>query len=197
MSKTFRLLVGLAVVGAIVVVAPQAYAEVEPGGWTPASPGFKVQQKGCGKVNNLTFQLTCSNGSGEQRAERRYDTYTGGTHQFEGYFKITSMGGSRISLKQTFKTTGPFFLLAVEKGGRLYAVHGGNTIATGATVGTTVRVNTVHVVGKTRRVYINGSLKDTVSSPSGSFYDKFGAYRTGSGQGPITVEWSNIRFWTK
>lgn len=197
MSKTFRLLVGLAVVGALVVVAPQAYAEVEPGGWTPASPGFKVQQKGCGKVNNLTFQLTCSNGSGEQRAERRYDTYTGGTHQFEGYFKITSMGGSRISLKQTFKTTGPFFLLAVEKGGRLYAVHGGNTIATGATVGTTVRVNTVHVVGKTLRVYINGSLKDTVSSPSGSFYDKFGAYRTGSGQGPITVEWSNIRFWTK
>lgn len=197
MSKTFRLLVGLALVGALVVVAPQAYAEVEPGGWTPASPGFKVQQKGCGKVNNLTFQLTCSNGSGEQRAERRYDTYTGGTHQFEGYFKITSMGGSRISLKQTFKTTGPFFLLAVEKGGRLYAVHGGNTIATGATVGTTVRVNTVHVVGKTHKVYINGSLKDTVSSPGGSFYDKFGAYRTGSGEGPITVEWSNIRFWTK
>jgi hypothetical protein len=197
MSKTFRLLAGLALVGALVVVAPQAYAEVEPGGWTPASPGFKVQQKGCGKVNNLTFQLTCSNGSGEQRAERRYDTYTGGTHQFEGYFKITSMGGSRISLKQTFKTTGPFFLLAVEKGGRLYAVHGGNTIATGATVGTMVRVNTVHVVGKTHKVYINGSLKDTVSSPGGSFYDKFGAYRTGSGKGPITVEWSNIRFWTK
>lgn len=197
MSKTLRLLAGLALVGALVVVAPQAYAEVEPGGWTPASPGFKVQQKGCGKVNNLTFQLTCSNGSGEQRAERRYDTYTGGTHQFEGYFKITSMGGSRISLKQTFKTTGPFFLLAVEKGGRLYAVHGGNTIATGATVGTTVRVNTVHVVGKTHKVYINGSLKDTVSSPSGSFYDKIGAYRTASGKGPITVEWSNIRFWTK
>ena len=63
----------------------------------------------------------------EQRAERRYDTYSSGTRQFEGYFKITSMGGSRISLKQTFKTTGPFFLLAVEKGGRLYAVHGGNT----------------------------------------------------------------------
>jgi hypothetical protein len=85
----------------------------------------------------------------------------------------------------------------VERGGRLYAVHGGNTIATGATVGTTVRVNTVHVVGKTHKIYINGSLKDTVSSPSGSFYDKFGAYRTASGKGPITVEWSNIQFWQK
>jgi hypothetical protein len=197
MSKTFRLLAGLALVGALVVVAPRAYAEVEPGGWKPASPSFNVQQRGCGRVDNLTFRLTCSSGSGDQRAERRYATYTGGTHQFEGYFRITSMGGSRISLKQTFKTTGPFFLLAVEKGGRLYAVHGGNTIATGATVGTTVRVNTVHVVGKTHKVYINGSLKGTVSSPSGSFYDKFGAYRTASGKGPITVEWSNVRFWTK
>jgi hypothetical protein len=197
MAKTFRLLAGLALVGGLLMVAPRAYAEVEPGGWKAVSPSFTVQERGCGKVNDLTFTLTCSSGSGDNRAERRYATYTGGTHQFEGYFKITSMGGSRISLKQTFKTSGPFFLLAVEKGGRLYAVHGGNTIATGATVGTTVRVNTVHVVGKTHKIYINGSLKDTVSSPSGSFYDKFGAYRTASGKGPVTVEWSNVHFWQK
>jgi hypothetical protein len=197
MSKTLRVLAGLALVGGLVVAAPRAFAEVEPGGWKPVSPSFTVQERGCGKVNGLTFTLTCSSGSGDNRAERRYATYTGGTHQFEGYFKITSMGGSRISLKQTFKTSGPFFLLGVEKGGRLYAVHGGNTIATGATVGTTVRVNTVHVVGKTHKIYINGSLKDTVSSPSGSFYDKFGSYRTASGKGPITVEWSNIQFWQK
>ncbi|MFI9555097.1 hypothetical protein [Nonomuraea endophytica] len=37
---------------------------------------------------------------------------------------------------------GPFFMMAVERGGRLYAVHGGTTIATGATLRTTVRVNT-------------------------------------------------------
>jgi hypothetical protein len=197
MSKTLRVLAGLALVGGLSVVAPRAYAEVEPGGWNPVSPSFSVQQRGCGNVNGLTFTLTCSSGSGDNRAERRYATYTGGTHQFEGYFKITSMGGSRISLKQTFKTSGPFFLLGVERGGRLYAVHGGNTLATGATVGTTVRVNTVHVVGKTHKIYINGSLKDTVSSPSGSFYDKFGANRTASGKGPITVEWSNIQFWQK
>ena len=58
-------------------------------------------------------------------------------------------------------------------------------------------VNTVHVVGKELRVYINGSLRFTMSSPGGSFYDKFGAYRTASGAGPITVVWSNISFWTK
>jgi hypothetical protein len=190
-----RILVGV-VVGLLVLAGP-AVAQVESGPWTEYSPTFTVQQRGCGKVSDLTFTLTCSTGSGDQRAERRYATYTGGTRQFEGSFKITSLTGSRISLKQTFKVTGPFFLLAVERGGRMYAVHGGDTIATGATVGTSVRVNTVHVVGSKHRTYINGSLKHTVDSPSGDFYDKFGAYRTASGKGPATVVWSGIRFWRK
>ena len=166
----------------------------------PRLAGLLGAAAGCGQISGLTFRLTCSTGSGDQRAERRYTTYTGGTHQFEGSFKITSMGGSRISLKQTFRDgsgAGPFFLLAVEKGGRLYAVHGGETIATGATVGTSVRVNSVNQVGSTHKVYINGSQKDSVPSPDGSYYDKFGSYRTASGQGPITVEWSGIGFWHK
>jgi hypothetical protein len=193
-----RALAGLTLAcGLLVAGAPSARAEVEPGGWTSYSPSFKIQERGCGDVNDLTFKLTCSNHSGDQRAERRYATYSDGSRQFEGYFRITSMAGSRICLKQTFKTSGPYFLLAVERGGRLYAVHGGDTIATGATIGTTVRVNTVHVVGSRHRTYINGSLKHTVSSPGGSFYDKFGAYRTGSGNGPVTVEWSGIQFWRK
>lgn len=179
----------------LLLLAPSASAEVEPGGWTSYSPTFSVQERGCGDVNNLTFKLTCSTGSGDQRAERRYATYSSGSRQFEGYFKITSMAGSRISLKQTFGS-GPFFMLAVERGGRLYRV-GGDTIATGATVGTTVRVNTVHVVGSAHRTYINGSQRHSMSSPSGSFYDKFGSYRTNSGAGPITVQWSDVRFWRK
>ncbi|MFI7706771.1 hypothetical protein [Nonomuraea sp. NPDC049480] len=194
------LLVGAAATGLLApaVTTLPAWADpVESGPWTSYSPTFNVQERGCGDVSDLTFRLTCSTGSGDQRAERRYATYSGGTRQFEGHFRITGLEGSRISLKQTFKTTGPFFMLAVERGGRLYAVHGGTTIATGATVGTTVRVNTVHVVGSTHRTYINGSLKHTVDSESGSFYDKFGAYRTNSGQGPATVEWSGIRFWRK
>jgi hypothetical protein len=193
-----RMLAGMAIALALLpVAAPPASAEVEPGGWIAYSPSFKLQQKGCGRISDLTFKLTCSDSSDEQRAERRYETYSSGSRQFEGYFTITSMAGSRISLKQTFKTTGPFFLLAVERGGRLYAVESGNTVAIGATVGTAVRVNTVHVVGDKLKVYINGSLKYTLSSPSGSFYDKFGAYRTASGQGPITVQWSGIKFWHK
>ena len=197
MSRKLCALAGFSLVFGLLAPAPTASAEVEPGGWTSYSPSFRVQERGCGDVSNLTFRLTCSSGSGDQRAERRYATYSGGTRQFEGYFRITSMGGTRISLKQTFKTSGPYFMLAVERGGRLYAVHGGKTIARGATVGTRVRVNTVHRVGSNHKTYINGSLKHTVSSRGGSFYDKFGAYRTGSGRGPVTVEWSGIRFWRK
>jgi hypothetical protein len=187
---------GILAAASLLLLAPNAYAQVESGTWKTWSPGYNVQQVGCGSVSGSTFKLTCSSSSGEQRAERRYDTYSGGTHQFEGYFKINSMGGSRISLKQTF-ASGPFFLLAVESGGRMYSVEGGATISGGATVGTTVRVNTVNQVGSSHRTYINGSLKNTMSSPGGSYYDKLGAYRTASGQGPISVTWSNIKFWTK
>lgn len=200
MVKRLRSLAGVAFTTGLLLTAQPAVAQVEAGPWTSYSPSFNVQERGCGDVSDLTFRLTCSSGSGDQRAERRYATYTGGTRQFEGSFRITSMGGTRISLKQTFKDApgaGPYFMLAVERGGRLYAVHGGTTIATGATVGTTVRVNTVHVVGSQHRTYINGSRKHSTGSSGGNFYDKLGAYRTASGQGPATVVWSNIRFWRK
>lgn len=199
MSRKTRTATVLSAAGVLFMAAPTASAEVEPGGWNSVSPSFTVQERGCGQVSDLTFQLTCSTASGDQRAERRYATYTGGNRQFEGYFRIASMGGTRISLKQTFNesASGPYFMLAAERGGRLYAVHGGTTLSTAGTVGATVRVNTVHQVGSSHRTYINGSLKHTYSSPGGSFYDKFGAYRTDSGSGPATVVWSNVKFWSK
>jgi hypothetical protein len=202
MSRRLRLWAGalaaFLVAGGLTAIAGTAEASVGTGPWTSISPSFTTQEKGCGSISGLTFKLTCSTASGEQRAERRYATYSGGTRQFEGYFKINSMSGTRISLKQTFnQDNGPYFLLAVERGGRMYNVEGGATLGTGATVGTSVRVNTIHVVGSNLKIYINGSLKQTVSSPSGNFYDKFGTYRTSSGAGPISVTWSNIKFYQK
>ncbi|HEV2374457.1 MAG TPA: hypothetical protein VGS19_20135 [Streptosporangiaceae bacterium] len=194
--------VGTIVCGLLIAAAPAASAGVThtraaPRTWIPYSPSFTVQQQGCGVVNGLVFKLTCTSTGGFDRAERRYVDYSRGAHKFQGTFVITSMVGSRISLKQTFQDfVGPYFLMAVETGGTLYAVEGGQTIASGvATVGTPVTVDTVHYIGNKLQVYINGSLKYTTSSPSGSFYDKFGAYRTDSGHGPITVKWSNLKFW--
>jgi hypothetical protein len=157
MRKKLHALAGASVLGAMLLAAPVANAQVEPGGWISSTPSYNLQQVGCGTASGLTFKLTCSSSSGEQRAERRYVDYTG-SHQFEGSFKINSMGGSRVSVKQTFDDSapGPYFLLAVEQGGRMYSVEGGATIATGATVGTTVKVDTVNVPGSTHRTYING-----------------------------------------
>lgn len=188
------LILGLTLAAAPAVSAAPAGPAIT---WTQYSPSYTVQQEGCGSVSGSTFTLSCSNSGQEyDRAERRYADYSSGSHRFNGTFKITSMGGSRISLKQTFNdNVGPYFLLAVESGGRLYSVEGGATVSSGATVGTSVNVETIQTVGSQEQVYINGSLKYTTSSPSGSFYDKIGAYRTSSGSGPITVQWSNLAFY--
>ncbi|HEX3783469.1 MAG TPA: hypothetical protein VHX38_27715 [Pseudonocardiaceae bacterium] len=193
------IVLGLTVAAVPAVSAAQAQSSTAQPAitWTKYSPSYTVQQEGCGVVSGSTFTLTCSNsGSEYDRAERRYADYSSGSHKFVGTFKITSMGGSRISLKQTFHdNVGPYFLLAVESGGRLYSVEGGATVASGATVGTSVNVETIQTVGSTLQVYINGSEKYSESSPSGSFYDKIGTYRTSSGSGPITAEWSNLSFY--
>jgi hypothetical protein len=189
----------LASAGSLVLSAPAANAQVEGSGWSSYSPGFSVQQQGCGTVSGLTFSLSCSSTSGVQRAERRYDTYCGATRQFQGTFRINSMGGNRISLKQTFGPSDADFMLAVDSSRRLYSVrNGGATIAPAGTApnGRSVTVNTVHA-GSTHRIYINGSLRLTYGGLSGCHYDKFGAYRTDSGNGQVSVTWSNIRFWQK
>jgi hypothetical protein len=181
---------------------------VEPGDWTEDSPAFTEQTSGGGEVDDLTFTLpaTPDDDNETPRAERRYHdyadgdmNYSTGVRQFSGTFTIGSMGGDKISLKQTFdKEGGPFFLMAVEQGGRLYSVKGGGeTIADGvAQVGAAVRVNTVHDTSThVFRVYINDQLKFTVNDvPDGQYYDKFGAYVTNSGSGDISVTWSDVHF---
>jgi len=171
---------------------------VEPDNWAEDSPSFDEQAKGGGQVQDLTFTLPGGTGDEDEppRAERRYHDYANdeynystGVHQFSGTFTINSMGGDRISLKQTFnEDDGPYFMMAVERGGRLYNVKGGTTIADGvAQVGTPVQVHTVHdTSARVYRVYINGSLAYTATDvPEGQYYDKLGAYQTDNRSGDI------------
>lgn len=182
---------------------------LESGSWVEDFPSYSQQQCAGGSVNGNTFSIPQSpNGStsgsgcanGHLRAERRYkDDYSSGVHQFGGEFKINSMSGSRISVKQTFNgDDGPFFIMAVEQGGRLYSVEGSKTIAEGvAKVGSTVRVHTVHNANNHRfSVYINGKeMYRDENAPSGSFYDKIGAYTTDSGTGGLSITWNDVQFW--
>jgi hypothetical protein len=176
--------------------APAANAQIGSG-WTAYSPSFTVQLEGCGANSGLVFKLTCSSTSGFQRAERRYADIKSTQSQFQGTVVVNSLTGDRINLKQTFQDgIGPWNMIAVKKPGTLYEVEGGNTLAS-YTIGTAVRINTItNTSTGTTQVYINGSLKETKTGGS-SLYDKFGTYRTSSGQGPVTATWSSIHFWKK
>ncbi len=195
---------------ATAATAVLAASPVGGGTWHKVSPGYSIQECAGGNVNGNNYILpTKPNGStsgpgcsnGHLRAERRYSNdYSSGVHQFAGKFKINSLGGDRVSLKQTFNgAAGPYFMMAVDKSGRLYSVRSGATIATGvAKVGATVQLHTVHDVGARKMtVYVNGKSVYTTDSPGGSFYDKYGAYTTDSGSGPADVTWSDVAFWTR
>ncbi|HXF09927.1 MAG TPA: carbohydrate-binding domain-containing protein [Desulfuromonadaceae bacterium] len=172
-------------------------------GWAQYFPGMHVQKVGNVSYSSSggteTFSINGSDSSSEQRCEERVeDDFSSGTRQFEGFVKVTSLGGSGISLKQTFQANnGAFLMVAIKSGssGTLYDVHSGTTLATGV-IGVSVRVNTVTDCGANKSYeYINGSLKNTISGGTAPFYNKYGTYRLGSGSGPIKAQWSGIRFW--
>lgn len=175
-----------------------AQAQVANGPWSSWSPTYTTQLKGSGSVSGSTYSISNSSTSTEERAERRYQTFTSGSKQFQGTVKVNSLGGDRICLKQTFQDgVGPWNMVAVKKPGSLYEVEGGATLAS-YTIGTSVRINTVTYTGSDHvAVYVNGSMVEDVTGGAGSYYDKLGVYRTGSGQGPVSATWSSIQFWQK
>ncbi|KAF5667065.1 hypothetical protein FHETE_5768 [Fusarium heterosporum] len=153
------------------------------------------------RPNGSTEGSGCKNG--HLRAEQSVKNhYTNGVHQFTGKFKIHSFGGDGISLKQTFHgDQGAWHMIAVKKDGMLYSVGGGakGVIANGvAKVGSTVTINTIHdLEARTFKVYVNGQQKYASSSPGGTFGDKYGAYATVTGTGPINVEWTDVEYYTR
>src|ERR1044072_9620588 len=86
----------------IVGLSATAQAQVATGPWSSWNPSFNTQTAGCASISGSTFSLSCSSASGEQRAERRYETFSIGTKQFQGTGRANSLGGDRISLQQTF-----------------------------------------------------------------------------------------------
>ena len=175
-------------------MAPAASAQVGSG-WTSITLEKHQDIDGCGSISGSTHKLTCSGGSGWQRAEYKLGSSTSGQRQFQGDLKVVSLSGTGISLKQTFKApSSAFFMLAVRSGGTLYQ-HGAGTTFMSNIIGKTLRINTT-IGGGAHRFYLNGSLRKTTSA-SGSFFDKYGVYKTTSGTGPVTAQWTGIRSWRK
>ena len=174
-------------------------------GWTETHPKFQPQLRGTGPSYQTSdgveiFSLTNAVKEGDERAEIRvWDDYSSGTHQFQGDLKVTSLPGSGITVKQTFQSKeGAWFLCTVDP-----AMHGtlrdhkDKTILATNVIGRTVRLNTIHDMDTGKfYVYVDGVLKETKSSVQNvSYNDKYGTYRSTSGYGPVTVEWSNVRVW--
>jgi hypothetical protein len=162
-------------------------------GWTSTSVSYTSQvSSGC-SISGSTF--TIDGGSG--RAEHRYTTITSGSRQFQGTFKVTSLGGNRVNVWQTFsETNGPWQIGGVDKSaGEIYEVEGG-THLNSFSVGTSYRINTIATSGGSVQVYVNGSQKESKTGGD-SPYNKVGSYASASGAGPCTTTWSSIAFWKK
>ena len=165
------------------------------------APPKRVQTRGCatygGSGGVEMFGLNCASTSGDNRAEQRIENdYTAGTRQFDGEMRVVSLGGTNVSVKQTFMpNNGAFLMIAVAADGRLYSVGDNGVLATGV-VGKWVRVTTIHDVrAGTHEMYADGALKVTkTGARQVAWHDKYGTYRLGSGRGPIVVEWRNVKF---
>jgi hypothetical protein len=171
-------------------------------GWTAYTPSMELQESGdvshSGSIGGTeTFSINGSTTSSTQRCEQRAeDDFSSGTGQFQGMVKVTSLGGTGISLQQDKAANGgTWMMIAVDNDGTLYCVNPGTTIATGV-VGVTVQINTItDADAKTTTAYVNGSKKATLNDISPPIYHKYGTYRLDSGKGPITAEWSGIQYW--
>ncbi|KAL4726668.1 hypothetical protein ACLX1H_005556 [Fusarium chlamydosporum] len=195
----------------IAISVPLALATSPLGGgkWKKVMPQLNPQQCAGGQIKDDVMYLPpkanssktgsgCRNGHLGAEFDSK-DHYTTGVHQFTGKFTIESFKGDRISLKQTIGNKGAWFMLAADHNGNLYVVGGRGLIAEGvAKVGATVTANTIHDADKgSYKVYINGEQRYSTTSPRDIWGDKYGAYATVRGSGPITVRWTDVEFYTR
>jgi hypothetical protein len=186
-----------------VISSWSATAKAQVGsGWTADTPVLRLQVRGCAAHSAAggveTFRLTCADTGSDNRAEQRIENdYSAGTRQFEGEVRVVSLGGTNVSVKQTFMpNNGAFLMIAVAADGRLYSVGDNGVLATGV-IGKWVRINTIHDVSAgTHKMFADGVLRVVKSGARQvAWHDKYGSYRLGSGRGPMVVEWRNIKFW--
>jgi hypothetical protein len=191
-------------VAAIASLATLTQAQIGSG-WSTDSASHSLQKVGNVFYSNSsgveTFRLEDSTAS---RSEIKINnTYTSGSHEFEGYVKCSgSARSSGNSVQQILEaTTGVGDVNQV----RMYDSSGGTlkVLQTGITLGTGVygvyeRINVIHYrsTGK-METWFNGSKKSTGDDVgSGSYYFKYGVYIAGSSGKPQT-QWKSIRVWKK
>jgi len=208
MASTARILCAAlsvpAATAAVLTLATPTEAQVGSG-WSSVSMSRSLQKVGDVFYSNSsgveTFRLNTSTSS---RCEIKINnSWTSGSHQFEGYVRVTGTPrSSGNSIQQILEsTTGQGDASQV----RWYSATSGTFKAqpSGITMGTNVygvyqRINCIHYrsTGKIE-LWLNGSKKSTHNDfGSGSYYFKYGIYIAGSGGKPQS-QWKSIRVWQK
>jgi len=193
-----------AATAAVLTLAAPSQAQVGSG-WSSVSMSRSLQKVGDVYYSNSsgveTFRLNTSTSS---RCEIKINnSWTSGSHQFEGYVRVTGTPrSSGNSIQQILEsTTGQGDASQV----RWYSASNGTFKAqpSGITMGTNVygvyqRINCIHYrsTGKIE-LWLNGSKKSTHNDfGSGSYYFKYGIYIAGSSGKPQS-QWKSIRVWQK
>jgi hypothetical protein len=208
MASTARILCAAlsvpAATAAVLALATPSQAQVGSG-WSSVSMSRSLQKVGDVYYSNSsgveTFRLNTSTAS---RCEIKINnSWTSGSHQFEGYVRVTGTPrSSGNSIQQILEsTTGQGDASQV----RWYSATSGTFKAqpSGITMGTNVygvyqRINCIHYrsTGKIE-LWLNGSKKSTHDDfGSGSYYFKYGIYIAGSSGKPQS-QWKSIRVWQK
>ena len=209
MSSSFARAYRPVVRTAVSVVALAGLATVCPAqigsGWSTDGASHSLQKVGDVFYSNSggveTFRL---NTSAAARCEIKVNNnYSSGSHQFEGYVRLTGTARSSGNAVQQIleSTTGVGDVHQVRfystSGGTLKVPQSGVTLATGV-AGVYQRINCIHYRGTGKiELWLNGSKKSTHSDVgSGTYYFKYGMYIAGSAGKP-QAQWKSIRVWKK
>jgi hypothetical protein len=154
---------------------------------SPACADYKYDSA----TDTETFRVLDSRSN---RSEIRLaNEYSTGSRQFQGYVRFDAPLDDE-SLFQIFGSTSEATQLMVRgysaNGGEIRG--GGKTLSTGC-YGVERRINVIHRQGQDMRMYVNGSLKNTIADGEAvTNYHKYGCYGT-LRTGPATVKWRAAR----
>ncbi len=170
-------------------------------GWSTDSSSHTLQKVGpTAYYNNSSGIETFRIYSGDERSEIKINnTYSSGSHQFEGYVNCRS-GSDQNSIQQVVKSdgTGDVNQLRVynSNGGTLKVLQTGVICATGV-YGVYTRVNCLHYMDSGRiEIWVNGHEKSVGSDTgSGSYYFKYGVYV--HPENDPQIQWKSIKCWKK
>jgi len=170
-------------------------------GWTVDTSSHTLQKVGStAYYNNSSGVETFRIYAGDERSEIKINnTYSSGSHQFEGYVNCRS-GSDQNSIQQVVKAdgTGDVNQLRIYNAdnGTLKVLQTGVICATGV-YGVYTRVNCLHYMSSGRiEIWINGHEKSVgQDTGAGSYYFKYGIYV--HAENNPQSQWKSIQCWKK